>query len=57
MSDENKGSPCLCGHNIETDHGQFGCDHGCDQVYCTTGEPTLRADVVEELDENGIAWL
>lgn len=57
MSDENKGVPCLCGHNVEIDHGQFGCDFGCDHRYCETGEPALRVDVVQELDEHGIPWL
>lgn len=55
--DAPKKEPCNCGHDLETEHGPFGCSHGCATSYCETGEPALKDGVTEHLDEDGIPWL
>jgi hypothetical protein len=55
--DVDTNTTCLCGHDRIKEHGPFGCDHGCTQDYCMTGEPSLNEGTVERLDEDGIPWL
>lgn len=61
MPDENVTTEtvlCLCGHDANSEHGKYGCDHGCTLQHCRTGVPAPEHErEQEEIDEHGIPWL